>query len=574
MNKLALSPLLLGVLSVPALAAEAIETTEQQVVTVTGYSQNQSQAPASISVITKEDLQGKAFRNLTDALQSLPGVSVEGGPGRKGGNAAVSIRGMDSRYTLILVNGKAQGSRQAYYNGLGQGAEFGWLPPLSAIERIEVVRGPMSSRYGSDALGGVINIITRKGAEAWSGSLAMDTILQGRDSGDSRQVRYDLRGAVAKNLQMAIYGNGYLRDSDRRNNGHRDYSQASTTAELDWQVDQSQQLGLTLGTAAQHHENDSTKTNSNSGDLNQRRQHYALDHQIQWLEGVHTDSYFQSERMKNRTQNAEYRRLNFNTQTEFAMDEGVLVVGADWRRQQTKNPARAKNKATLTRDDMAVFAEYEWFVNDEFSLTGGGRFVHDENYGSEFTPRLYGVYTLTDDWTLKAGISKGYRTPDLKQGDSDWVEGGGGRRIDGADVGNSDLKPEHSVSYELAALWQGDNGLEASATLYHTDFKDRISKPIICGADTPTVYDCSYQGVNYQRVYRYENVDEATISGAELTFGYRGERLDAEVNATYTKSEQQSGSNKGKALNGRSSPSIQYQSRLATDRRTDTVEQG
>lgn len=118
-----------------------------------GMAVDTTYAPASISVVTREELEGKGYRDITQALQGIPGVYVDDGPSGKGGTESISIRGMDSKYTLILVDGRPQGSGQAYYNGYGAGAEYNWLPPISAIERIEVIRGPMSSLYGSDALG-------------------------------------------------------------------------------------------------------------------------------------------------------------------------------------------------------------------------------------------------------------------------------------------------------------------------------------------------------------------------------------------------------------------------------------
>ncbi|MCT6562906.1 TonB-dependent receptor plug domain-containing protein, partial [Staphylococcus aureus] len=80
-------------------------------------------------------------------------------------------------YTMILVDGKRVASRETRPNSDNSGIEQGWLPPLPAIERIEVVRGPMSSLYGSDAMGGVINIITRKAQKEWNFSLRGDTTL-------------------------------------------------------------------------------------------------------------------------------------------------------------------------------------------------------------------------------------------------------------------------------------------------------------------------------------------------------------------------------------------------------------
>ncbi|MCE6982643.1 ligand-gated channel protein, partial [Pseudomonas frederiksbergensis] len=111
-------------------------------------------APASISAITREQIENKSYRDVTDALRDVPGVVVTGGAS----SSDISIRGMASKYTLMLVDGKRQDSRATRPNSDGAGIEQGWMPPLEAIERIEVVRGPMSSLYGSDAMGGVINI--------------------------------------------------------------------------------------------------------------------------------------------------------------------------------------------------------------------------------------------------------------------------------------------------------------------------------------------------------------------------------------------------------------------------------
>ncbi|GAB0597136.1 hypothetical protein NB16F74_11580 [Escherichia coli] len=126
------------------------------VVTASSVEQNLKDAPASISVITQEDLQRKPVQNLKDVLKEVPGVQLTNeGDNRKG----VSIRGLDSSYTLILVDGKRVNSRNAVFRH--NDFDLNWIP-VDSIERIEVVRGPMSSLYGSDALGGVVNIITKK----------------------------------------------------------------------------------------------------------------------------------------------------------------------------------------------------------------------------------------------------------------------------------------------------------------------------------------------------------------------------------------------------------------------------
>ncbi len=91
----------------------------------------------------------------------------------------------------MLVDGKRTTSRETRPNSDGPGIEQGWLPPLQAIERIEVIRGPMSTLYGSDAIGGVINIITRRDQHEWHGNVQLSTLLQEkRASGDEQSAKF------------------------------------------------------------------------------------------------------------------------------------------------------------------------------------------------------------------------------------------------------------------------------------------------------------------------------------------------------------------------------------------------
>lgn len=163
-----------------AALAQSEEATrlDEVVVTAAGRAQQVQDAPASITVITRETLEQSPYRQITDALLDVPGVTITPG---EGNSRDISIRGMGSAYTLILVDGKRLNSRESRTNG-GNIAEGGLLPPAEMIERIEIVRGPMSSLYGSDAMGGVINVITRRIGDEWTGSVRANGTLQSDDS--------------------------------------------------------------------------------------------------------------------------------------------------------------------------------------------------------------------------------------------------------------------------------------------------------------------------------------------------------------------------------------------------------
>ena len=122
----------------------------ESVISATGYRQLLKDAPASVSVIPKEELVNRPIRDLGDALQEVPGVATSVG---KTGANTIQMRGLSSSYTLILVDGKRQNVAKGF-GGQGFDPTSGFMPPVSMIERIEVIRGPASVIYGSDALGG------------------------------------------------------------------------------------------------------------------------------------------------------------------------------------------------------------------------------------------------------------------------------------------------------------------------------------------------------------------------------------------------------------------------------------
>ncbi|MGL4674473.1 MAG: TonB-dependent receptor plug domain-containing protein, partial [Wohlfahrtiimonas sp.] len=114
-----------------------------------------------------------------------------------------------------------QSSRETRPNSDGAGIEQGWVPPLAAIERIEVVRGPISSRYGSDAMGGVVNIITKKVADKWGGNIRTDfTLTESSDRGNTNTTEFYLAGPlIAETLGLQLYGKHSGREEDKVNKG-------------------------------------------------------------------------------------------------------------------------------------------------------------------------------------------------------------------------------------------------------------------------------------------------------------------------------------------------------------------
>ena len=197
-------------------AQSATNTLSEVVVSATGVEQKITDAPASISVVTREELSKRPYTTLLDAVRDIEGVDV-GETTDKTGQGTISIRGMGADYTLVLIDGKRQNNNGDLYPNNFGGNQFNHIPPIEAIERIEVIRGPMSTLYGADALGGVINIITRKIPNEWTGSVTQSfTFQENSDFGDDKTTDFNLMGPIKQGLLgLQIRGSYYDREASR-----------------------------------------------------------------------------------------------------------------------------------------------------------------------------------------------------------------------------------------------------------------------------------------------------------------------------------------------------------------------
>ena len=540
----------------------SITKLETLVVTASGFQQNLKDAPATMSIITKEELDGKAYYDITDALRDIPGVSIEGGGsgsnGKGMGGFSISIRGMGSAYSLLLIDGKPQSnSGQVFYNGNGNSQETGWLPPLASIERIEVIRGPMSSLYGSQALGGVINIITKKVGNNFGGTISAQTILQENSkSGDSQLYNFYLTGPIIANkLGFSLDGNLTKRDEDKIQYGYMKNTRENINGKLNWVINNANNLSLEYGYFTQKSDGSLEGIGTDIDEREIEKETYGLTHEYSWNDFANTKTFITREKMNNKFQNGgtQYIQNMLNSKTVLPFENNNLTFGLEYKLEESDHGTRGKNLKKIDRWSGSLFVEDEYHVNDNFILTGGLRLNDDEKYGNELTPRVYGIYHLTNALTIKGGVSTGYVTPNLKQGDSGWVEGGFGGRTDGADIGNDDLKPEKSTSYELGLIYQPTDNLNLSVATYKTFFTDKIQKSTICDRRTSSTTgdtSCIYLGYDYEAIAQYNNADEAELQGIEISGNYDvNDQIKLNANYTFSESEITKGVNSGEPLN-------------------------
>ena len=507
-------------LAFPALADVNEETL---VVTASATEQNVKDAPASISVITQQDLQRKPVQNLKDVLRDVPGVQLTNeGDNRKG----VSIRGLSSSYTLILVDGKRVNSRNAVFRH--NDFDLNWIP-VDAIERIEVVRGPMSSLYGSDALGGVVNIITKKIGQKWTGTLSADTTIQEhRDRGDTYNGQFFTSGPLIDGvLGMKAYGSLAKRAKDDPQSSSNatgetprieGFTSRDGNVEFAWTPNENHDFTAGYGFDRQDRDSDSLDRNR------LERENYSLSHNGRWDIG-NSELKFYGEKVDNKnpgqsgTITSESNAIDGKYVLPLGMINQLVTFGGEWRHDKLKDPVNLSSGGQSTSaSQYALFIEDEWRIIEPLALTTGIRMDDHQTYGDHWSPRAYLVYTATDTVTVKGGWATAFKAPSLLQLSPDWVTGScrGACEI----VGNPDLKPETSESFEFGLYYSGEEGwlegVQASVTTFQNNVDDRISLSRTANAKQAQSYP-NYVGLNAdgEPIFRYYNVNKARIRGVE-----------------------------------------------------------
>lgn len=552
------------------------------VVTAAGYEQRIKDAPASISVIDRADLEEKRFGSLAEALQDIQGVDVGGEAGKTGG-LTISMRGMPSDYTLVLLDGRRQNAPGGVTpNGFGE-TSTSFLPPYSAIERIEVVRGPMSTLYGSDAMGGVVNIITRKVGDRWVGTGQVESTIQGDERfGNIQSINGFAQGPVVRDLVgLTLRGSIFHREAS---NIDIPGDPALTLGRNPVQSDIYNYGGrITLTPHADHDlwieydRNEQTYDNTEgqlgtlgsggySPEQRFNRSNYVLAHSWRTRLGTLDTTVTRSETetigrlIPNGTPGAvpgsprALEARNDIVDSRFAGRAGPVaytVGGQYWRARMVEGVAPEPFRFT----QWAGFAEATLTIAESLNITGGARYDDHSTFGSKWSPRAYAVWNINDQLTLKGGASRGFKTPRVEQIASGIIGFGGQGRI--PLLGSPNLTPETSTSYEAAIYFDTRDFFSGNVTLFNNDFTDKI-------AGGPGIPNCRFTGAPsrpgcldvgpFPTVDLFSqsiNIDKARTRGVEVAASFRFDRaVSLGVNYTYTDSEQLSGPEEGLPLIG------------------------
>ena len=482
-----------------ALALDAL------VVTASRRAQRLADAPVATEVVTRREIEQAGTSDLSAVLVQRLGIQLEGGhPAGEG----VMLQGLGSERVLVLVDGQPQVGRTSGQIDLSR-------IPTSLVERVEVLKGPQSSLYGSEAMGGVVNVITRAPAAGrW-------------DAGVSLAAGTQARADASTTLRGTLGGVSYLASAGRRRTELTPGRAAEEGAlaerwdgllKAGWSATPSLRLegSAMLLDERQRWRDGQVFTFADNRQWNARlgaewgRGAHRVAPSLYATEFVHLSRRATAPRPVDGTGEEERQRLlEGEILYNAALGPHALDFGVEARREEILSDRVQGGGRTL--HTVEPFAQATW-VRGAVQLVPGARLAWSEQWGSHFTPRVAALFRPLPALALRGSVGRGYRAPSFKELSMEFLNLGAGSGY--AVRGNPELRPERSTNATVGAEWT-PGAAYVRGQLFHNRFTDFIE----------TRLDGDSAGI---ALYTYGNVARGFTRGAEVEGGVSVGRVRVE----------------------------------------------
>jgi len=488
---------------------------------------------ASVSTIDQEQIERLPVGNVTDLLQTLPGLHITSNGGF-GGAESIILRGASNTQTLVLIDGVPVN------NPMLGGSDLSNLT-IDGMGRIEVVKGPYTTLWGADAMAGVVQIFTAPGART------DDMVQAGAGNYGTTRANFSW-GTGAGETGLGISGSWLQTDGVRENS---DYDGFTVVGRWDERV-----AGGLLTLTSRYYDYDlgvpgstawPTPTDSQSS--------RAWISSLAWTrEGLrHRDTlrlgYWNQEIEFNYTDFLATQQhsigepsfLGAGWQHDFIGDESEVSVGIDWRRFEGDFDDSSLGQYSAENDQTSAFGQIQWRPGD-WRFVGSTRWQDEDLFGSETTWRV-GATRLFEGgrWGAWANYATGYRVPTFNE-------------LFYPGSGNADLRPETSKSWEVGAFNQLESGDILDLVYFHNDLRDLIEwrevtqfvwQPVNIADATTQGVEISVRRDHGDRWFERCGVTKLDWSTdgdpllrrpewtANYSLGYEGERTRAQLDFTY-----------------------------------------
>lgn len=566
--------------------AETVSENDKAVELDTVYvtAERQLQQSLGVSHISSEDIQKRpAVNDISDLVRTMPGVNLTGNTavGQHGNKRQIDIRGMGPENTLILIDGKPVTSRHATRISMrgerNTRGDSNWVP-VEEIESINVLRGPAAARYGSGAMGGVVNITTKKVSNKFKGQVTYYTNQPQDDKeGATNRIGFSISGPIVQDkLSFRLYGNHNKTNADAVDinaavvsrglaAGVEGVKNQDLAGRLHWKINPSHSLTFDSSFSRQGNIYNGDTQNSNNPStttqtiLNQGieetsriyRSAYSLTHNGNYNWGD-SKSYISYERTINSrfpdglaggpegsytgTEFVDSKLGNLRLSSEVYVPfnlagSHVLTGGIELERSRLDDPHAnsqgftdqgrtdvfanlgVKRSGKAKQNSWAVYVEDNWSVTPKTVLIPSLRYDHNNHSGGNVSGGLNFAQSIGAHWTVKGGIARAYKAPNLYQTNPDFIlyTRGQGCPINTTVrcyyMGNGSLKPETALNKELGFEFKKD-GWQVSANLFHSNYRNKIAiGDVLLGTSNIGSH-----------LYQWTNLPKATVSGLEGNF--------------------------------------------------------
>jgi vitamin B12 transporter len=494
----------------------------------------QDRNSASVTVLDEPAIVAAQPIAITDVLLRTPGVSLSRNGGY-GTTTSLRIRGADAGETVMLIDGMRLADPSSTAGGYAFSNLF-----LDDIDRIEILRGPQSILWGSDAIGGVVNVTTRKPEKPLEGSFATEV-----GSHETVSARAGV-GGTSQAVDWRLAGSTFVTDGiSARANGTEDdgYSRQAASGTATVRLAPNVSLDLRGYWANARNDFDGTAGDSRAYGKTQEWSGYAglnfglldgkLVNRVAVLQ-TETDraNYDPARRIRQITFDAHGRVRRFEYQgTYHAAQMLDLVFGAEREEQRmtTASPTNTLTPYTLVpnkADTNSIYGQARLTPLTGLTLNAGARYDHQSRFGGNTVVSAGAAYTPDQGATiLRASYDEGYKAPSLYQLFSAY--------------GDADLGPEKAKGWEVGMEHRFGDIFHASAAWFQRD-TDNLIDFAYCPTSGAQPAICYVPGTTTTRFGYYANVDQSRTRGLELTGSARWNVLFVQGNYSWIKAEDRS----------------------------------
>lgn len=519
---------------------------DEVVVTGTRTENKVCNLPMPIQIITSKVIEKSGSENLLDILQMQTGlvvainplgVSLQGYPNPFG--SGIQMQGLDPAYTLILIDGEPLTGRNAGILNLGRIA-------VGNISRIEILRGPATSLYGSDALAGVINIITK---------VAEKNFLNARiQYGSNNAFGITLTGGI-KTGKTAVELLARRYQNDGWDLNHQIYGKTidpshnySFNLKTVTNINDKNTLSFSARYFYEKHDNDYLIEDHgkpaviNGATIEEDKSIFAkwerkINERIHIITSLYSIGYDNHSNAFIKPKDSLYEKITFNqyllkpeVQVNIGEPDRLWVAGGGYNYERV-NSSRYGERRQM--DSWFLYLQKQLLINKKLNIIAGGRYDKNSLYSAQLSPKLAAGYKINPSLIIKASVGAGFKAPDFRQQFLDFSNSLIGYTILGArELGNGlmrlkqtgllaestdispyrdgvKLSPERSIGYNLGMDYTASPKLFFQLNLFRNDVSHLIE-----------TYNLPFNQTNGKSIFSYKNVDRVFTQGAELSINY------------------------------------------------------